>query len=54
MFPIGEYEDGQAWGVVSMGMYALYGLFQRSREFAWLEFREGHGCARSCCVCEWF
>jgi len=53
VFPIGEYKDGTAWNIVSMGMGAVDGLFQRGREFVWFKFWKGHGCARPCCVCEW-
>ncbi len=31
VFPVGEYEDGFARVVVSMGMGAVNGLFQRGR-----------------------
>ena len=37
MFPIGEYEDGKAWGVVFVGMCVVYDLFQCGREIAWLD-----------------
>ena len=35
---LGEYEDGLARVIVSMGMGAVYGLFQRGREFIRVKF----------------
>ena len=38
VFPIGEYENGLARVVVSMGMGTVDGLFRRGREFIWVKF----------------
>ncbi len=38
MFPVGEYENGLARVVVSMGMGVVDGLFQRGHELIWVKF----------------
>ena len=47
MFPIGKYEDLAAGGGVSVGVRAVYGLFEGLFESVGCVFREGKGCAWS-------